>query len=172
MARPDNTAKKLIDLDRRRHVASLRLRGFSQREIQKALADPQLNQRNPDTGEPWSLGLINKDIKALEKIWREECADAVEHHKARLFAELREIFKRAWNLDDLERALKSIQQQRDLLGTDAAKSVRAEVTGKDGAPLNPTPTIDLSKLDNAQLDQLEQLLLALGANADAGASPG
>lgn len=157
-----NTANELAVLERRRQVANMRLRGFTQREIQMGLEELKL--LNPDTGQPWSLGTVNSDIKAIEKLWQKECASSVDQHKARLFAELRAIYKRAWTLDDLERALKAVQQQRELLGTDAAKTIKAEMTGKDGAPLDAgTALFDLSKLSIDQLKSLEGILLALRA---------
>lgn len=132
-----NTAKRLIDLERQFHVETLRKRGLSQREIQIALAKPEIGCINQATGEPWSLGLINKDIKTLERLWMRECAQQRDRHIARAFARLDEIYKRAWEIGDLERALKAVQQQRELLGTDAPKQIKGEFTGKDGAPLVP-----------------------------------
>lgn len=166
---------RLIVMDRRRQVAALRLRGYTEREIQKGLAAPpkdgnQTRYVNPKTSEPWSLATIHKDIVALEAAWRADMVERTEEHKVRLFAELQEVARACWKLNDHERVLKAIAQQRELLGTDAPK--KAELTGKGGAPLNPPGLqFDLTQLDNDELDVLEKLLRRRDA-PDAGASPG
>lgn len=168
-----NTAHRLVVIDRRRQVAALRLRGYSEREIQKGLAAPKDGQAylNPKTGEPWSLKAIHTDIVALEKSWHAEAMSDVTAHKARLFAELRELARACWKDKDYERVLKAISQQRELLGTDAPKQIKGEFTGKDGAPLNPPGLpFDLMQLTNDELDVLEKLIRRNAA--DAGAASG
>lgn len=175
MSKADNTSMKLIVIDRRRQVAALRLRGYTEREIQKGLANPGKDIPpflNPKTGEAWSLGTIHKDIVVLEEAWRKDMVDRVDAHKERLFAELKEVARSAWKSGDLERVLKAIQQQREILGTDAPKKIKGEFTGRDGAPLNPAPTLfDLRKLTLEQLDQFEDLLLAGASTPDAEGHP-
>jgi DNA-binding transcriptional MerR regulator len=138
MSKADNTSMRLIVMDRRRQVAALRLRGYTTREIQKGLANPGKDQPpllNPKTQLPWSLKAIHTDIVALEKAWREDMVDRVDEHKSRLFAELQEIARACWKEKDYERVLKSIAQQRELLGTDAPKMTKAELTGPGGKPI-------------------------------------
>lgn len=179
MSTADNTSLKLIILDRRRQVAALRLRGYTEREIQKGLAAPPTDPKqqtylNPKNGEPWSLSTIHKDIVALETAWRADMVDRVDEHKHRLFAELKEVARASWKANDLERVLKAIQQQRELLGTDAPKKIKGEFTGKDGAPLNPAPSaFDLRNLTLEQLDQLEAILVTAetAATADPAGHP-
>lgn len=131
MSTADNTSMRLVIIDRRRQVAALRLRGYTQREIQKGLEQEKVV--NPKDGKPWSLGTINGDIKRLEASWHAEAIGEVSAHKARLFAELREVARACWKDKDYERVLKAIAQQRELLGTDAAK--RSELTGPGGKPI-------------------------------------
>lgn len=126
-----NTAAEAIIAHRRELVARARLRGATQREIVEGLA--QAGNINPDTNEPWSLGTINSDLKALQAEWRRESKKAVDHHKARQLAELQEAKRQAWHDNDMQSVLRAIGQEMDLLGTEAPK--KQEVTGKNGGPV-------------------------------------
>jgi hypothetical protein len=99
---------------RRAHVAQLRLRGATEREIVAALA--QSTVRNHETGEAWSLATISRDVQALEAEWRESAALAIEVHRARLLAELRELRRAAWAKNDLDLVLRGIKHEAELLG--------------------------------------------------------
>ncbi len=112
---------RMTVLDRRRHVASLCLRGMTQREIQKALAQEPINLDNPKNGQPWSVGTVNSDLKAIEAEWMKLAIDSLEQHKARRLAELAEVKRAAWAANDLDKVLRAIQQERDLLGLDKPK---------------------------------------------------
>lgn len=116
---------------RRRQVAALVLRGFSQREIQASL--PSAGITNPSTGLPWSLGIVNSDVKALAADWKEAALADVDEHKARLLAEIREVRRKAWGIADLNSVLRALQQERDLLGADAP--AKREHTGAGGGPI-------------------------------------
>jgi hypothetical protein len=111
---PTKTAQLDIIAHRRAHVAQLRLRGASEREIAQALA--QSTVRNHETGEPWSLATISRDVQALDAEWREAAALAIEVHRARLLAELRELRRVAWSKGDLDLALRGIKHEIELLG--------------------------------------------------------
>ena len=125
-----NTAHDAIEAKRLELVAALRLRGRSQREIQQALA---MQMVNPTTGEPYSLGTINGDIKRLERQWRKAAADSIEEHKARQLAEIGEVKRQAWNDKDAALVLRAIDLEANIVGTKAA--VRSEVTGEGGGPV-------------------------------------
>lgn len=120
-----NSAEEAIIARRREMVARARLRGATQREIVAALPHIEADQGgpciNPETGEPWSLGTINSDIKALQSQWRREAKKVTEHHKARQLAELQEAKRQAWHDNDLQSVLRAIGQEMDLLGTEAPK---------------------------------------------------
>jgi hypothetical protein len=102
-------------------VARARLRGATQREIVEAL--PKLEEPciNPETGEPWSLGTINADLKALQSEWRREAKKATDHHKARQLAELQEAKRQAFHDNDIGNVLRAVGLEMDLLGTEAPK---------------------------------------------------
>lgn len=123
---PWNNSKQAIIDNRRRQVAILRLRGLTQREIVATLE--KQGAINPDTAEPWALGTINSDLKALDNEWREAAAAAIDEHKARQLAELNEVRRAAWGAKDLATVLKVIKQEADIIGTNAP--VRQEHSGE------------------------------------------
>jgi hypothetical protein len=123
-----NSAEEAIIAYRRELVARARLRGATQREIVEGLKN--VGCINDDTGEPWSLGTVNSDIKALQGDWRREAKKAIEHHKARQLAELQEARRQAWADNDLASVLRAIGQEMTLLGTEAPKAVKADHSGE------------------------------------------
>lgn len=124
-ARLSNPAQDEIIARRRELVARARLRGATQREIVESL--PKISEFdggpciNPETGEPWSLGTINSDIKALQAEWKREAKKAVDHHKSRQLAELQEAKRQAWHDNDLQSLLRAVGMEIGLLGTEAPK---------------------------------------------------
>lgn len=109
--------------DRRRRVARLRLRGLTQREIVKALPrgdDPLLN---PDTGKPYELATVCRDLKAIQAEWRASYVEDIGEHKARHLAELREVRRAAWSATELGRVLKSLAQEAQILGLAEAEAL-------------------------------------------------
>jgi hypothetical protein len=118
-----NGSRQAIIDHRRRQVANLRLRGATQREIVEALEEQE--NINPSTGKAWSLGIINSDIKALDKEWKEAALRDVSEHKAQVLAELREVRRVAWGKDkeDLSIILRSLKQESELLGLDEPHGV-------------------------------------------------
>lgn len=127
MNTPTHKVLKAAEPHRRALVARLRIRHLSQREIVQALQ--QQGNLNPVSGNPWSLGLINADIKAIEKAWREEMVRDTSIHKANLLAEIQEVKRKAWTDQSMDVVLRCLQQERALLGLDAPQKV---------APTNPT----------------------------------
>jgi hypothetical protein len=127
---PLNNARDAIEAKRLDLVSSMRLRGFTQRTIQEALAK---QMTNPQTGEPYSLGTINGDIKKLERQWRKAAADTTEEHKARQLAEIGEVKRAAWVGKDHAVVLRALDLESNITGTKAAS--KSELTGKDGGPL-------------------------------------
>ena len=120
----------MIEARRLELVASLRLRRRTQREIQQALATQLVN---PKTGEAFSLGTINADVKKLEKGWRESAAAKVEEHKAQQLAEIQEVKRQAWNDKDLPIVLRALSLEADITGTKAP--VQTEISGRDGGDI-------------------------------------
>lgn len=112
---------------RRRLVASLRLRQYTQPEIQNALTKSTTpGSRNPKDNQPWSLGTINADCQALERQWQAEALEDTTRLKAKVLAELREARRKAWQDGDLKWVLQSLKQECDLLGLNAPTKIDIE----------------------------------------------
>lgn len=130
-----NSSQDAIIDNRRRQVASLRLRGLTQREIMAALEKNGVI--NPHSGNSWQLGTINGDIKALEAEWHKEAIADIQEHKARVLAELSEVKRAAWGSKEYKTILDALKQERDLLGLDMPTKV--DVTWRDKLPPNTDP---------------------------------
>jgi len=118
-----NNHQAVID-ERRRHVASMVLRGMSQREVETHL--PRLKSDvsggpmiNPDTGQPWSLGTVNSDIRAVRGDWRKRAAEDMAVHVARILAELTEVKRAAWAEKDFNAILRAIEKEAKIIGADS-----------------------------------------------------
>jgi hypothetical protein len=115
------TATAAVIAERRRLVAAMRLRGADQRAIVGALAKG--GHRNPETGKPWSLGTVNADCQALEAEWRAAALADTTEHQGRVWAELSEVKRAAWQEHDLQAVLRALKQECDLLGLNAPERV-------------------------------------------------
>ena len=114
-----NKSKEIRIDKRRKYVATMLLRSpkITQREICDQLAEQ--NFTNPDTGEPYSLGTINSDVKALQEQWREEAQDDIALWKGLQVEQINEVIREAWKKKDLNNILKAIKMQSDIIGTNA-----------------------------------------------------
>jgi hypothetical protein len=115
-----SAATAALIAQRRQYVARMRLRHVSVRDIQKALGQ---QFPNPETGQPWSLGCIQKDCMALKLEWQASAAADTAEHQAALLAELREARREAWQEKALDLVLRGIKQEADLLGLNAPKQI-------------------------------------------------
>lgn len=163
MASPKRTAQDEQIEDRRRLVASLRLKGMTVREVQLGLAE--LRKVNPETGQPWGIATIHADCEALKEQWRKEATAEIAEHQSRLNAELEEVKRFSWRKEDTERVLKAIEQQRKLLGADApTRTLIGGVPGADPISIQSGSVldgIDIAKLSQEELDALEAALATL-----------
>ena len=116
---PYDNLSKNDDLiyQRRQTVAKLRLRGMTVRQIVDALPRNNPPFLNPETGEPYTIGTIAGDLKALRKEWHKEASADTAAHKAREFAELQEVKQLAWSQKDGRLALRALETEMKLLGT-------------------------------------------------------
>ncbi|MFA6300294.1 MAG: hypothetical protein WC642_14085 [Nocardioides sp.] len=106
-----------VRLDRKRKVASLRLRGFSLREIVKALE--QGGVVNPETQKAWSQHQVYEDMLALKAEWQADAKRDYAEHMSEQLAEAREVDRAAWATKDLALVLKAMERMAKLLGLDA-----------------------------------------------------
>ena len=91
------------------------LRGLTQREIETAMGQKLLN---PDTGKPWSIATVNRDIKEIRAGWRAEYAASYDQHISGMMAEIREVRREAWRREDFDLVLKCCDRECKLLGLD------------------------------------------------------
>lgn len=120
MTRP-NGRQAAID-ERRTRVARLVLRKHTQREIVNELYEEQL--RNPDTGQPYCLATVNRDIAALRKQWRANAAKNMAEAVGDHLAELREVRRAAWKSGELNVVLKSLRQESDIQGINSPTEIK------------------------------------------------
>lgn len=108
-----------IAILRRERVAALRARGLTQREIQAALAAPadKNGMVNPETGKPFDLATINRDLKHLRQQAQRAASQTTDVHRARQYAELQELKRAAWSQKDPRLALRALETEMKLLGT-------------------------------------------------------
>jgi len=124
-----NKSEEVRILARRSRVASLCLRGLTQREIVVALANQGFI--NPQTGQPYSLGTINSDVQALEEEWEAGAIRDIRAHKARIRAELQEAKRVAWSDRNVALVLRALKQETELLGADAPIELEMKVFDVD-----------------------------------------
>lgn len=159
MARKKNNNNDAL-IDRRRlRVAELVKRRKTQREIVDILTVEGF--ANPDTGDPYSLGTINADVKALRAEWKREARQEMDAHRADLLAEINEVKRAAWGSDitvkqesegdkpvpDLPVIIRALRLQAAVLGLDKPefdeveeRSVTVVFTRRPARTAPPTPT--------------------------------
>lgn len=104
-------------------VSRLRLRGYSAGEIHKNLERSMQSDSgdpcfNVVTEEPWSFKTIQKDLRLMRRSFTEEGSENVLEIKARLFAELEEVKRSAWESLDHNVVLSAINTQLKMTGGD------------------------------------------------------
>ena len=134
-----NKERDDIIADRRRKVAALLVRQWTQREIVKALAAQQ--DVNHETGEPWDLATIHRDIKALRQMWREEALQDISLHQAQRLMEFAEVKRRGWIDGDMNVVLRAMKQEAEMFGFDAPQKI---------APTDPSGTKEYQSLTDEE----------------------
>jgi transposase len=87
-------SKEALVEDRRARVASCKVQGMSIRKTIEVLAKAKCV--NPDTGKPWSVGIIKSDVDHLTARWKEEALKDISQAKADELAKLDEAEREAW----------------------------------------------------------------------------
>lgn len=111
-------------LKRRDIVTSLWARGMSQREIVAAMANPNNAASfmvNPETGKPYELATINRDLKFVRVRHEKSIDDSLEKHKANQLIEVKELRRAAWAKKDLKAVAQAIELEMKLTGTISTK---------------------------------------------------
>lgn len=111
-------------------MAQLKLRGLTTREIALALAQGDANGNgrvlNPHTGKPYDQAQIVRDLEVLQGEWKKERLQNTEAHIDRQMAEINEIKRAAWAMQDPKLALEALDREMKLLGT--AKPLQLNIT--------------------------------------------
>ena len=133
MARPLPQRKRdsQLIIARREQVARLRLKGLSQREIVRELAE--MGVLNPETGKHYKVMSINRDCQELDREWRERQAADTDQLRGTQLAEIREARRVAWKNNDLNAVYRGMELEIKLLGTAAPD--RSEISGPGGGPI-------------------------------------
>ena len=119
------SSEKAIIEKRRREVARLLVKGLTQREIMAELA--AIPFTNPETGEAFSLGTINADIKDLRASWMVESMEDTRLLRGRILAEMRELRRIGWERGDHGMVQRSLAQEVALLGLQRPPMTQANV---------------------------------------------
>jgi DNA-binding transcriptional MerR regulator len=114
--------------NRRRTIASLRLRGLTIREIETALL--AAGKLNPNTGKPWTIYTISSDLKVIESQWREDAARDISELKAKQLAEIGEVKLEAWKKGAIKNVLAALDREMKLTGTAASEKLELTVTAE------------------------------------------
>lgn len=107
-------------LKRRDIVTSLWARGMSQREIVAAMANPNNAASfmvNPETGKPYDLAQINRDIRHVREKREESINASLEEHKAQQEIMIMELYRAGWAKKDLKTVATAIELMMKLKGT-------------------------------------------------------
>lgn len=145
----NNSNEGIIEL-RRERVAAMLCRKMTQRQIVAGLAE--LGMLNPETKEPYTLGTIHGDIKAIKRDWRKLRDTNTDTWMAEELASLDNLENAAWAAKDLALVLKVRESRRKLLGMDAP--AKREITGKDGNPIE----LKITGLEDLSDDDLDALI--------------
>lgn len=166
-----NNAPEVVRELRQQIIATLLARKprITQREIHAYLSAKGVDGRprlvNPDTGQPFALGTINKDIKDLRSEYRDKRDAGRDEWVAQLLLSYEEMLSEAWKGKDLELARKVMADIRKLLGLDEPE--RKEISGPGGGPVETVTKIDVRELSDEELDTLGNIAARL-RDADQG----
>ena len=119
--------KSKIDIRERRRqlVAQFMVRRprVTQRQLRAALAER--GHVNPETGAPWSLGTINRDVEAVREKARARMEDDANTWRARELEMLRELQADAWDAGEYRTVVSISKRRAKLIGLDSPDELRA-----------------------------------------------
>lgn len=122
---PLKTSQQHIQSLRRKVVAGAMVRGLTASEIAVRLEEEGL--LNPDSEQPYSIGTIVSDIRAIEEEWHDDMLMDISDHRARVLAEIRELKNSAWQMGKLPIVSRAIEQEVGLLGLNKLERMGVEV---------------------------------------------
>jgi hypothetical protein len=119
---------------RRRAVARLTLRGYYLDEITRRIATEPNEETdaplcNPKDGKPWSRYAIHRDQKANAEAWKQAAAADIATLRSQQLAETKELRRDAWEHGERDVALRTLQHEAKLTGTEKpTKNLNAPAT--------------------------------------------
>ena len=155
-----NKAPDAIVARRRELVGQMLCRKMTRREIVDGLAAAE--EKNPDTGQPWELGTIQRDAAALERQGKAAAGEKADVWKARQLAEIEEVKREALARGKLDIVLSAIEKEMKITGTQAP--AQTELVGNDGTPL-PWPVLIVIP-ENGRTLPMQVLQLAAPKDTD------
>lgn len=110
------TTAALASRLRRSFIAEhLLIYNLTQTEIVDALAEA--GHINPKTGEPWSIGTVNRDVSMLRSEWEEKAAADYDLHVRTQLAKIHQAQRAAWASGDLDTFARFMEQEIKITGT-------------------------------------------------------
>ena len=158
-----NTSSTDIAEHRRSFVAHFRLRGYSTRKICEAIQKLDPPCINEKTGNPWSNKVIDMDCKVLIDRWRQQSQADESKLRARQWAELQEIKRKAWETEDYPLVLRCHDREASLLGLDKKKDPSAIVDPEVQAKIQAHQAL-ATRIASLPDDQVVSLMKELAAS--------
>ena len=148
--RQRTSAVRIAAKERRRQIIELRMAGAS---VNKIAATLGFSKSTVSTHLNGALNDLVSDVNA-----------AAETVRALEIERLDRVLMAVWphatkgSVHHVDRVLKIMERRATLLGLDAPK--RAELTGKNGGPIQTTQTLDLASLTDEELAEIERITTA------------
>lgn len=123
------TTGALAGKKRREFIAqSLLIYNLTQAEMVDALAEA--GHVNPKTGEPWSIGTINRDVSILRQEWETNAAASYDQHVQVQLGKIHQAQAEAWSRGDLDAFARFMEQEMKLTGT-----AQRDMTNQNADPI-------------------------------------
>jgi len=122
----NKTATDIRD-QRRKLVAEIMVRRprVTQRQIREALTSK--GYLNPETGNPWSIGTINRDVEAIRQRARNQMDRSAREWRARELEMLRQLQADAWDEGDYRTVVSISKRRAKLLGLDEPEELDVDM---------------------------------------------
>lgn len=125
---PLNNSRSDIRDRRRQLVAEIMVRRprVTQRQVRDALTEQ--GHINPETGEAWSLGTINRDVEAVREQAQKRMNRSAEEWRSQELEMLRELQADAWEEGEYRTVIQVSKRRAKLLGLDEPEQIDAALS--------------------------------------------
>jgi exoribonuclease II len=116
-----NSQREIVKAKRQRLIARLMVErpGLYQNEIETIVGK---EIKNPETGQPFSHGTINKDMQEIRQRWRDATLEDATESMSRILADLMRLREIAWRKQNTKLLLQVIDREVKLRGLERPKS--------------------------------------------------